>query len=240
MMYIKTSLPLTTLTQRINNRAGDPDFPIPGLRFIGATANRAAWVIGNCAILALGDDAGATLRLRITMPMSNGPWGIGDTVRYAWDEILSDLGEVTTDTQKHVSMLIPVVTGELMPRDPEAVAREWLDESPTATVATEREAPTQRRDTLAKVAMVDYLIGSGWGRTQACKAVPIQIRTYNNYKDMSDMQARIQEKVRDLEEEGFDVFLQSAPEMRMKTGKDLYSRFLKWRASSALKVHLVR
>ena len=229
MMYIKTPLPLTTLTQRINNRAGDPDFPIPGLRFIGATANRAAWVIGNCAILALGDDAGATLRLRITMPMGNGPWGIGDTARYAWDEILNELGEVTTDTQKHVSMLIPIITGELMPRDPEAVAREWLDESPTATVATEREAPTQRRDTLAKVAMVDYLIWSGWGRTQACKAVPISRSTYSTYKKMSDMQARIQEEVRDLEKEGFDAFLQSAPKVQMQARTDLYASFQQWR-----------
>lgn len=235
MMYIKTSLPLTTLTQRINNRAGDPDFPIPGLRFIGATANRAAWVIGNCAILALGDDAGATLRLRITMPMGNGPlWGIGDTARYAWDEILSDLGEVTTDTQKHVSMLIPVVTGELMPRDPEAVAREWLDESPTATVATEREAPTQRRssrkrrDILAKVAMVYYLIECEWGKTQACKAVPISRSTYSTYKKMSDMQARIQEEVRDLEKEGFGAFLQSAPKAQMQARTDLYASFQQW------------
>jgi len=227
-MYIKTPLPLTTLTQRINNRVSDLDFPIPGLRFIGATANRAAWVIGNCAILALGDDAGATLRLRITMPMGNGPWGIGDTARYAWDEILNELGEVTTDTQKHVSMLIPIITGELMPRDPEAVAREWLDESPTATVATEREAPTQRRDTLAKVAMVDYLIWSGWGRTQACKAVPISRSTYSTYKKMSDMQARIQEEVRDLEKEGFDAFLQSAPKVQMQARTDLYASFQQW------------
>lgn len=144
MLYIKTSLPFPTLTQRINNRANDPDFPLSGLQYIGATDNRAAWTVGNCAILATGDDAGATLRLRVTMPYGedNKLWGIDDAARYVWGEILSNLGEVTTDLQKHLSMLIP--KKKPTPTDPATVAAEWLQ-------IPEKRGPTVKTRERAKV-----------------------------------------------------------------------------------------
>ncbi len=171
MIYIKTSLPFPTLTRRINNRAHDPDFPLSDLQYIGATDDRAAWVVGNCAVLALGDDAGATLRLRYTMPYGNGLWGIDDAARYVWDELQKDLGELATDLNKHAHMVLwPLAEKnrlldeqiakmktagvsreeaagllqipEITPTEPATVAREWLQ-----TEKPKRQDPqTERRE----------------------------------------------------------------------------------------------
>lgn len=92
MLYIKSDLALSVIVQRIENRRTDLDFPLSGLRFIGATDNRAAWTIGNCAILAMGDAAGATLRLKVTKPYSVKSSMTKSEIGQAWGDVYEDAG----------------------------------------------------------------------------------------------------------------------------------------------------
>jgi len=85
-----------------------------------------------------------------------------------------------------------------------------------------------RADTLPKIAMARYLMAHGWGKTQACNAVPVQVRTLNDYARGGDFESLIGREITALENRGFEVFLDELPKVGRQGEQDLYNRFWVW------------